>query len=113
MSKTKILNFDKIAPTRVLQLEIEGRTHEVREMSVGDFVTLQQDIKRLEESDDVAEQLETTVNMIVRMVPGLDRDVVRGWPLPKLNAVAHFVQSGAVPEDEPEQAESEGEAGNE
>lgn len=111
----KALNLDALESKVLQQVVVNGRTYDVVEMSVGDFIQTMKDAESLEalhkaakKSGDensvanVVASLEILVRSISRAIPDLPEAEVRALPMAKLYALNDFIR-GTVPEDLREQ----------
>lgn len=105
----KILNLDKLDTKEGRQLVIRGKSHPVEEMTVENFIATTRAAEKIADAS-IADQIEATVEMIVRSVPTVDRSDLVKLSLESLQAIVAFVRGDAV--DGVEQVEGEsGEAG--
>lgn len=89
----KTLNLDSIAAvTRTLTLG--GQTYDVKEMTVENFIETTKEAQKLEEKGSVtfADQIEATIGMIVRSVPGCPVEKLRGLSIEQLITVSKFLR---------------------
>lgn len=97
MSNLKVLNIDAlIKPTRAL--EIGGQEHIIQELSVENFLETSAALKVLEAGSvgDIAAQVESTIDMILRSVPTCPRDALVKIPLGKLQDIVSFVRGDDI-----------------
>jgi hypothetical protein len=94
---TKILNLDALsAKPSERELQIGGQSYPIPKMTVDNFIETTRAAARLEKSDDLAEQVEATIEMIQRAVPGVPRDALGGYSLEILGKIAAFVRGDDV-----------------
>jgi hypothetical protein len=110
---TKILNLDKLVKEAGRQLVLEGATHNIREMSVTDFIEVTRMAEAMQrDGATVADQVEATVKLIVRLIPTITEETLVKLPLETLSEIASFVRGETNGDGEPEVAPvAEGEAG--
>lgn len=112
MTAPKILNLDAYASVK-RQLTFKGKTYDVNEPSVQDFVDA---LKAQEELDKQgtapesnARNVESAIASILRAIPGFPENELRKLPLEALSPLLQFVRG----EDDTPKAEGEsGEAKN-
>lgn len=95
---TKILNLDKLSATSTRELVIGGKTYTVPDMTVENFIETTRaaaDLAKNEEAT-MADQIEATIDMIVRGIPSITRDALKGYSLTQLGQIANFVRGEAV-----------------
>ncbi|MDY7537616.1 hypothetical protein QN372_00490 [Undibacterium sp. RTI2.1] len=98
---TKILNLDKLDTTSNRVLSIGGVDHKIHEMTVENFIVTTRTVEALSKGTvSVADQVEATLDMILRSVPTLDRASLFGRGLAQLNVIAEFVRGENVDEAE-------------
>lgn len=95
----KVLNLDALsaAPSE-RELVIGGKTYPIPKMTVDNFIETTRAAERLEKSDSLAEQIEATVQMIMRAVPGVPREALGGYSLEILGKIAAFVRGDDLEE---------------
>lgn len=84
-----------------------GVTHDVVEMTVENFVATTEAAERLGKNPSLKDQVNETVDMILRSVPTASRDDLRKLTLEQLSTVIRFIRGDL---DEPAKAEAEGAA---
>ena len=98
----KVLNLDKLATKQGRKLVIAGVSYPIEEMTVSNFIETTKAAERIANAP-VAEQIEATIEMVLRSVPTLSQDVLKGMSLDTLQVIVSFVRG-----DEVEEAEVEG-----
>lgn len=88
----KILNLDELGKKEVRAIVIGGKEHEIKEMSVEDFIEVTKSAEKLEKTTDPAEQIQETVNMLQRALPTVDRKDLLALSFEKLTALGAFVR---------------------
>lgn len=91
---TKILNIAELASKEVRVLRVNGVDHPVREMSVEDFIETTLAAERLDGEQSIVKQLEATFDLILRAVPTIEKDVLKGMTLDQLQAMTAFIRGG-------------------
>lgn len=104
----KILNIDKLAPKEDRQLVIFGTSYEVKGLDVGGFLATTLAAEELANEKSLVKQIEATIDMIIRAVPTVERDVLRQLTLEQLQGVVSFVRGDDVAEAESAAAPEEG-----
>jgi len=87
----KTLNLDELAAVE-RTITIKGETHNVTEMTVGNFLDTSKEADELEKIKDPAKQLESTIRLIRRSVPTLTEETLRSMSFEKLFTVVKFIQ---------------------
>ena len=97
----KILNLDSYAEVK-RQVTLGGVKHDVRELSVQDFVNNMSAAEKLErESTDgvpTKEGVDLSVKVILASVPTLDEVVVRGMAMVAMSALLQFIRGDLDPD---------------
>lgn len=93
----KILNIDSLATTpRVLHLG--GTEYPIDELTVENFIATTKEAEKLKDEKSQAVQMEATVDMIVRSIPGVPREKLLKLSLDNLLTIVRFVQ-GSLEDD--------------
>jgi len=90
----KILNLDKFetAGDQKKILVIRGKKYEVEPMTVENFITTTKAVEAMQDNVKISEQIEATIDMILRSVPSIDRAALAGLGLEQLKAIVAFVR---------------------
>lgn len=109
----KMLNLDTFAKED-RTITIKGVVYDVQEMTVENFIETTKAIEALEdkEKQSNADQIETTIDMILRSVPKLPRDILRTMSLDKMAVIAKFLR-GEMDEEITKSVESANTEGGE
>lgn len=107
---SKLLNLDDLSQQEERVLILGGVDYPMTEMTVKDFIEINQDAQALKGETDPGTLMETTINLIQRSFPTCPREVLLGLGLTKLNRIMKFTSE--APEEVLEEAAA-GEAGNE
>lgn len=99
----KTLNLDTFAKAE-RTITIAGKTYEVMEMTVENFIETTRAAERLGDSASFVDQVEETISMILRSVPTIDRDVLKKLSLEQMTTIVKFIRG-----DMDEQIATEGE----
>ena len=92
----KVFNVDALAKES-REIVLKGITHEVREMSVDDFLAAMKTADDLEKATGPEEQIEALVKTVHRAIPTLSVEVIREMPFDHLNAISQFIR-GEIPD---------------
>jgi hypothetical protein len=92
----KILNIDNFASKEKRQLTIAGVSYPVEEMSVENFIQTTRAAEKLSGEESIATQVEATIDMICRSVPGIDNAVLTKLSLSQLQTIVTFVRGDDV-----------------
>lgn len=94
MADKTVIDMDSagaLAPPDVV-LKMNGKTHAMKPMSVGDFIFFSRAQKKADDVKDPAEQLEALVGLITRVFPTVKRDELEALPLTNLLKIAQYAQ---------------------
>lgn len=91
----KVLNLDKLAVAQRRQLVIDGTKYAIEEMTVSNFIETTKAAERLVGAS-ILEQVEATVDLVLRSVPTVSREVLSAMKLETLQAVVAFVRGDDV-----------------
>lgn len=88
----KFLNLDELTtPKKVLTLN--GKTHEMKEVSVGEFIEVVKEAEKLEQQKlTISDQVQITVDSIQRAFPTIEREELEALKFDQLTAVFKFIQ---------------------
>lgn len=93
----KVLNLDKFATKKEQRkLVIGGQEYVVEPMTVENFIATTKAAEAMQDKASIAEQVEATIDMIVRSVPTIDRAVLNSLDLEQLQAIVAFVRGDDV-----------------
>lgn len=104
----KILNIDKLVPKEGRTLVIFGKSYDVKGLDVGGFLATTLAAEELANEKSLVKQIEATIDMIIRAVPTIERDVLRQLSLEQLQSVVSFVRGDDVQGAESSEAPAEG-----
>jgi uncharacterized protein (DUF2126 family) len=104
---TKILNLDALVKPEARELVLGGVSYEVPDMTVENFVATARIAQALAANAEatVADQIDAAVDMIVRSIPGVPRDVLVKCSLAQLNTITDFIRGEDVAKAETAAAE--------
>lgn len=102
----KVLNLDKLAVAQKRQLVIAGVKYAIEEMTVSNFIETTKAAERLANAS-ILDQVEATIDLVLRSVPTVSREVLGVMPLETLQTVVAFVRGDDV-EGTEVQGEGEG-----
>lgn len=93
----KVFNVDALAKES-REIVLKGVTHQVREMSVDDFLAAMKTADELENKDAGPEtQINALVSTVHRAIPTLTVEECRVMPFEHLNAISQFIR-GEIPD---------------
>lgn len=88
----KILNLDALsAKTETRELIINGVSHAIKEMTVQNFIETTRAAAKLSDSP-VSDQIEATIEMLVRSIPTLKSEDLKAFDLIALGKIVSFVR---------------------
>lgn len=92
----KVLNLDKLVPNEGRELVIAGVSYPVIGMTVANFIETTRVAEKMTAETSIADQIEATVEMILRSVPSIPREVLAQLSLEQLQTIVAFVRGDAV-----------------
>lgn len=92
----KVLNLDKVGKKEQRKLVLNGKTHEVMEMTVENFIETTRAAESIENETSLATQVEATVEMVLRSVPTATRADLNGMSLEDLQTIVAFVRGDEI-----------------
>lgn len=106
----KTLNIDALAKSN-RTLTLGGKTYEVQEMTVENFIETTKAAEKLGPDASFVEQVEATIDMIQRHVPLIERSVLKKLSLEQLTTITQFVRGeldgdAKTPEAGPQEGDS-------
>lgn len=97
----KVLNLDALAAKSSKTVELGGRTYAVKEMTVEDFITANNEAKDLESKvGDPAEWVGSTVRFITRSIPEMTEKTVRKLSVEQMAVLVKFINGELAAEAE-------------
>lgn len=100
----KTLNIEALAATN-RTLTIGGKEYPVVEMTVENFIETTKAAEKLGTNPTYMEQVEATIEMIMRSVPSLSREVLLKLSLEHLSTIVKFIRGDMDEQAQPAQAE--------
>lgn len=86
----KILNIDSFAKDE-RSIKLGGVEYPIKEMTVDNFIETTRQALSLEDAN-LVEQVEGTIKMIMRSIPTVPEDVLRGIKLEHLQTIVAFIR---------------------
>lgn len=102
----KVLNLDKLVPNEGRELVIGGKSYPVLGMTVSNFIQTTRIAEKMNADTSIADQIEATVDMILRSVPAIEREVLAQLSLEQLQTIVAFVRGDAMNDAEQPAGES-------
>ena len=98
----KILNIDTFAQVK-RQISMAGVLHDVREVSVQQFINSLKAAEELEAANQgapetLSQQVENSVNSICDSIPSIPREVLLKQPIEALHAIMQFIRGEFDPD---------------
>lgn len=93
MSKTKIVNIDDLAQASKA-IVIDGQTHEMREMTVQEFIDkakAAREVEKAAQNESVDEQMRQIVTMVHDAFPTVSEERLARLKLPQLMAIMDLI----------------------
>ncbi len=104
----KVLNLDALVEKKEKRsVRIGGKDYAVEDMTVENYIQTTLAAEKLDESSSDVDQMNATIDLIVRCVPTIDRGLLAKLQLDQLRALVTFVRGGDVDEGEQEAAQAE------
>ncbi len=94
---SKVFNVDQLAE-ETREIVLKGVTHEVKAMSVDDFLATMAQAEKLEKDNGPTAQIDAIVKTIARAIPSLTEADIRGLPFEQMNAISQFIR-GDIPDE--------------
>lgn len=94
---TKILNLDSVKPAEERVLQLNGREHVMKPMSVGDFIENSRTARAQEATPDPAVEFETVLGMVARAFPTIADDELRALTFAQLNTILSWSETPVDP----------------
>lgn len=91
----KVLNIDALAPQVQRTVTIGGETHNVLEMTVGNFIQTVSEAERLKDNENSVDQVNASIDQILRYVPTLSRDKLAALTFEQLATISAFIRGDA------------------
>lgn len=94
MTDTKFLDLDGLAPAAKFSIRLNGKTHEMKEMTVEDFVwaTKEADSRVEAAGENMGAVAEAMVDVLHRQFPTVERKEFMALDLDKLSALLKFTR---------------------
>jgi len=96
MSEPKILNLDVLAEDTGLEISIKGEVYSVREMTVDDFIYINQRAEELAGEKSAVAHVENSKQLIKRFIPDLPDEDLGNLNFSQLHAVVAFIKGASV-----------------
>lgn len=95
--EVKFLDLDALAPKEVVRIKLNNKEHEMKEMSVEDFVWATKEAEMREgDENDPAKMLDMMLDILTRQFPSVTRDEFKAMGFNKLSALLDFTRSLAT-----------------
>lgn len=92
---TKLLNLDELPVSVERTIVLNGKRHEMKPMSVGEFIAQQKLAKELEGNTDAAKEFEAVIGMVNKSFPTMKREELEALSFDKLRAIFDFLSEKA------------------
>ncbi|HCW5081457.1 TPA: hypothetical protein OXO77_002474 [Acinetobacter baumannii] len=87
----KLLNIENISVKSDRFIEIAGKKHELKIMSVGEFTQFVKDAREIAASRDPLRELEFAIKVVSSALPDVPVEEIEKLQLPQLQAIVAFV----------------------
>ena len=92
----KFLDLDALAPKEVFRIKLNGKEHEMKQMTVEDFVWATKEAEaRQDEDGDPAAMLRMMIDVLQRQFPSIDKEEFKELGFDKLAAILDFTRQVA------------------
>ena len=91
----KFLDLDALAPKEVFRIKLNGKEHEMKQMTVEDFVWATKEAEMRENSGSPVEMISMMIDVLKRQFPTIEEDEFRGIGFEKLAAILDFTRKVA------------------
>lgn len=97
---TKILNVDALQD-EIRKITLNGESHQMKELSVGDFITITKLEDEAEKSGNLSfgDRVDFLVKYICLVFPTCTKEELYACDFQKINALFAFAKDGTLPED--------------
>ncbi len=107
---TKLLDLDKLETTTEYAITLKGVKHQMKAISVGDYINLNK-LQDGFEGASIVEQVETALKMIMIAFPSVTEEIGRELNFDLMSAIVNFIMTDSASSDESEaKPAKEGEA---
>lgn len=89
---TKLLDLDKLETTTEYAITLKGVKHQMKAVSVGDYINLTK-LQEGFEGASMVEQVETALKMIMIAFPSVTEEVGRGLNFDQMSAIVNFIMT--------------------
>jgi len=98
----EILNLDELAPIKRV-VKLDGTDHQVKELSVEDWLASSAEAKRLEEQteQEAVENIKSNIEHLQRVLPTIAAGRIAKLSFPQLIALIKFVNSEVEKQGQP------------
>lgn len=95
---TQILNIDSLKSSSTRTINLAGKEHVMKEMSVGDFLKITGLAEQADEKATLTESIKFIIDVVLTSFPTCTREELESCTIEQLNAIAEFAKSGSLPE---------------
>lgn len=108
---TKFLDLDKLESTTEYSITLHGVTHEMKSLSVGDYIKMTKLNERMGKAKASVEQIEIALEMITTAFPSMSDSVVKELSFDQMGAIINFIMvdsTADAPKTEGEAKDAQG-----
>jgi len=92
----KVLNLDKLIPNEGRELVIGDKSYPVIGISVANFIETSRIAEKMTADTPIADQIEATIDMIMRSIPSISRELLTQLSLEQLQTIVAFIRGDAI-----------------
>jgi len=93
--EVKFLDLDALAPKEVFKIKLNGKEHEMKQMTVEDFVWASKEAEERGNASDPLTMVGTMIDVLQRQFPTIDKEEFKKLGFDKLAAILDFTRKVA------------------
>lgn len=109
---TKFLDLDAIQPETIYTLKLNGKEHEMHEPSLGGYIESLQKIESMGLDATPTQELELTIEMILRAFPTLTRKDLEKLTISQVRQIGDYTLQASGQAEKAEDKDGESKEGN-
>ena len=89
----KFLDLDALTPKEVIKIKFNGKEHEMKQMTVEDFIWATSEAElRSEDADNAEAMIGAMIDVLSRQFPSVEKEDFRSMSFDKLSALLDFTR---------------------